>query len=149
MNKEQVKEDLRLSEGKGPPNRAWELYPDSRGYLSLGYGFLMDPRLGAKIPEPVAEFWLDYKVNEAMAEAIWPWYTSIGDARQNIIICLLYNMGPERLAGFHNMLAALAAGDYNTAAVELQNSEWFKEVGVRGPRYVRILKSNIWELPEG
>lgn len=105
----------------------------------------MDPSLGARIPEPVAEFWLDYKVNEAMAEAVWPWFTEIGVARQNVIVCLLYNMGAARLNGFHKMLAALAEGAYNVAAQELQDSDWFKEVGVRGPRYVKILLTNIWE----
>lgn len=145
MDLEVIKQELRLAEGKGLPGKPFQLYKDSRGLWSLGYGFLVDPSMGAQIPELVAEFWLDYKTKEAASFASWPWYEEIGVARQMLMVCLLYNMGPDRLAGFKKMLAALASGDYNTAARELQHSAWFLEVGDRGPRYVRIMQSNVWE----
>lgn len=155
MDKSQINQELKRAEGNGKAGHPYQLYQDSRGYWSIGWGFCIDPKLGMMLPPPVAEFWLNYLIDrkiELAQHQNWSWFAHIGDARQNVIICLIYNMGMERLLGFKRMLSALECGDYDNAADELEHSDWFAELDPhpddgyeRGYRMVRILRSNVWE----
>lgn len=141
--------ELQTDEGKGPPGKAFQLYPDSRGFQTIGYGFCVDPRLGCTIPQPVADFWLGFLVDQKMAELAsrvdWPWFSGIGSARQQVLVCLDYNEGLSSLLDFHLMLNDLAAGDYDGAADQLESSLWYTQVGIRGPKYVNIMRTGVWQ----
>jgi len=141
MNLEQIKQDLRKHEGWVP----WA-YRDSLGYLTIGYGFLVDPTRGGSMPREVGEFWLNFELQELeKSRPQWPWWPTIGDARQQVLTCLMYNMGVDKLLTFKNMLAFLAGGNYTAAADELKNSAWYRQVGVdRGDLYCKILQSGEW-----
>ena len=112
-------------------------YTDSRGYLTIGYGFNVD----AGISEYAASALLSAQVSEAEADAgaAFPWYSGADGVRQSVIVELAFNMGLTRLQGFHNMLAACARGDWAEAGRQLQASAWFGQVGQRGPLLVRLL----------
>ena len=43
-------------------------------------------------------------------------------------------MGAPRLAKFKKFIAGVDSGDWNTAAVEMMDSRWAKQVGVRAER---------------
>lgn len=110
----------------------------------------MDSRLGCKIPQPVAAFWLSYLVDQKMAELQsredWPWFSGLVPARQQVLVLLDYNEGLGSLLGFSHMLFDLAAGDYDSAANELKNSLWYREVGpTRGDKYVNIMRTGVWQ----
>lgn len=133
------KAEIKTAEGWGA-----SVYKDSRGYDTLGWGFLVDKGQGGSIPVEVAEFWLDFlyrPILEACRQ--YPWFDSASQVTQTIFVALMYNMGAHRLAGFHKMLAALATQSYVAAAAELQDSAWFTQVGHRGPRYVNSLKDQV------
>lgn len=149
MDKNQIVAELQTDEGAGPPGKPFQLYRDSRGYWTIGYGFCVDPSLNCQIPPPVAAFWLSYLVDRKTAELTarsdWPWFASLSPARQQLLVLLDYNEGLGGILEFHLMLADLAAGDYEGAASNLQDSLWFKQVGVRGPKYVNIMRTGVWE----
>lgn len=71
------------------------------------------------------------------------WWTRLDPVRRDVVVNLCFNMGMPRLLGFRNMLAALDAGDFNVAADELQDSEWFREVKKRGPLLVEQLRKGV------
>jgi lysozyme len=47
---------------------------------------------------------------------------------------MCFNLGIARLRGFKKMLAAMQAGDVETAAKEMLDSTWAKQVGARAHR---------------
>jgi lysozyme len=131
---------LKTDEGFGP-----YVYLDTRGFSTLGYGFCVDRRGGSPIPDSIAQAWLTLVAAQAQSEAAnYPWWTNLDDARQNIVTCLIYNLGKPVFDTFTLMQAALAAGNWQEAANELQNSKWYTEVGARGPLYVQILANGNW-----
>ncbi len=57
-----------------------------------------------------------------------------------ILASLSFNLGANRLAKFVKFRKAIESNDYKLAANELRNSLWFKQVGKRGAKYVKILE---------
>ena len=66
--------------------------------------------------------------------ATWSWRTSLTPVRQRALINLVFNMGDHVLDEFVHFRASLEAGLYATAGAQLEESNWWSEVGVRGPR---------------
>jgi len=57
------------------------------------------------------------------------------------IVDMAFNLGLTKLNKFVDMKAALMNNDYNTAADEMVDSNWYKQVKSRGPRMVKIMRS--------
>ena len=133
---------LQIDEGFFPYATA-----DSRGYLTLANGICVDVRCGVPIEQEIATAWLTLRATQAQSAAQgYPWWPSLNDARQNIVACLLYNLGKPRFDTFVAMQAALAAGNWEEAADQLQDSTWYTQVGVRGSLYVQILATGNWPI---
>jgi lysozyme len=131
---------LKIDEGFYP-----YVYLDTRNFSTLGFGFCVDRRGGIPLPDEIASSWLALLAGEAQATAqTYPWWPSLNDARQNVITCLLYNLGQPKFDTFVLLQAALVAGDWQEAANQLENSAWFRQVGVRGSVYVQILATGNW-----
>jgi lysozyme len=47
------------------------------------------------------------------------------------LVNMAFNLGLEKLQGFHNTLLAIKQGRYNDAAAGMRNSLWAKQVGYR------------------
>lgn len=110
-------------------------YVDSRGFLTIGYGFNID----AGISRPAAAALLNEQIGEAEASIdSYPWYPA-DEVRQSVLIELAFNMGLGKLLGFKQMLAACQAKDWVMAGAQLQASAWFTQVGSRGPPLVALL----------
>ena len=111
-------------------------YTDTRGYLTIGYGFNVD----AGISERAASALCEAQLEEALADCDGqPWFPSGDDVRASVFVELVFNMGLGKLLGFKLMLAAAQAHQWDEAANQLQNSAWFSQVGHRGPLLVRLL----------
>jgi len=63
-------------------------------------------------------------------------FDKIGTSRQEILIDMAYNLGLTKLNDFDKMKSALHKGDYKTAADEMVDSDWYKEVGDRSKELV-------------
>jgi GH24 family phage-related lysozyme (muramidase) len=64
----------------------------------------------------------------------WSWRTALTPIRQRALINLVFNMGDHGLDEFVNFRAALEADNYAEAGAQLEASNWWNEVGKRGPR---------------
>jgi lysozyme len=53
------------------------------------------------------------------------------EARQNVLVEMVFNLGMPRLNKFTKMWAALDAKDYNEAAKQMMQSTWAVQVGQR------------------
>jgi lysozyme len=98
--------------------------------LTIGYGRNLEDN---GVSEIEAETMLRNDIIKAEKNSeLFPWYHKLDGVRQAIIINMIFNMGFEGLKKFVKMIAAIEKNDYITASMEMKNSSWFKQVGVRG-----------------
>ena len=69
------------------------------------------------------------------------WFDRLDPVRKKVVIDMRFNLGPGGFRGFKRMIAALAVGDYKAAAAEMMDSKWYREVGNRSKRLVRMMKT--------
>lgn len=121
------------------------LYRDSEGYLTIGYGRMIDPVRGGGISRDEAEYLLanDLRTAERLCEVL-PAYEDLSPVRQAVLINMSFNMGAPTLRQFKKMFAALARQDYKEAAYEMLDSKWAKQVGQRAVRLAEQMKTGQW-----
>ena len=121
-------------------------YRDSRGLWTVGVGHLIGPTLPPEWNKIFTDqeinqlFAKDYAEHKAAAERI-PGFEKLNANGKGAVIDLTFNMGPAWYKKFPAAAAALAKGDMQTFANEMQNSAWFKQVGNRGPTIVAMIRS--------
>jgi lysozyme len=136
MSKEQIKAQVRDDEG-------WDAFPyeDHLGFLTIGYGFLIDPRKGDGLPRIVAEFWLDYLVDErttAMRRR-WPPFDKQPPVVQNALLNMSYQMGVGGVLNFKKMILALERGDRAEAKRQALDSKWARQTPERAQRVADVI----------
>jgi len=121
------------------------LYPDSLGYLTIGYGRLLDPRKGGHISPDEAEYLLanDLKAAERACETL-PVYLELSPVRQAVLIEMCFNLGFDGLREFQKMLHALVHQDYEHAASEMLDSQWAAQVKGRAVQLSNQMKTGQW-----
>lgn len=133
-------DDLRRDEG-------WrdQAYRDSLGYLSIGYGFLIDERRRGRLPRNVGEYWLEVAARERWdaLHAALPWLRYQPDDVQRALGNMAYQMGVEGVLGFKKMLAALEAGEREKAAKEAINSLWAAQTPERAARVAALIRGRV------
>jgi len=145
IDTEQLKETLKVDEGV-----VYEIYNDHLGYPTFGIGHLVlegDPEHGSAVGTPVSEDRVDECFEKDVESVIsdckklheaWDGYPQ--EVKQ-IIANMMFNMGLTRLSKFKNHNAALASGDWRTAAVEGRDSRWYQQVTNRAERLMKRLEN--------
>lgn len=88
-----------------------------------------------------AVFLRDTYTSVAKLDANIPWWRKLTPARQRVLINMCFNMGWGSLSGFHNTLAAIKAGQYQSAAAGMLASKWAKQVGARATRLAAMMRA--------
>jgi lysozyme len=119
-------------------------YQDSEGIWTIGYGTNLQE---LRIDEFLARKWLLETTEEAtrMARRFPEYHTLDTDARRNVFIEMVFNMGPGRVAGFRNMLGAIRDENFELAAAEMLDSKWARQVGVRAVRLSELMKNGNYQ----
>lgn len=117
-------------------------YKDHLGYLTIGYGTMIDVRRGGGISKPQARMLLDQSENEAIdALEDLVFWKDLNAARRAVLVSMVYQMGFSGVMAFRRMRAALRAGDYDTAAEEMLDSDWYREdTPDRAERHAEIMR---------
>ena len=138
MNKEKLIEELIIDEGCID-----KVYADHLGFLTLGVGHLIldtDKEFKLDIGTPVSEerikecLYNDIDIVCAELDRNMPWWNELDETRQRVLANMCFNLGCPRLKNFKNFLAALEAGDFETAGEEMMDSKWATQVGDRAVR---------------
>lgn len=137
MNRPALCAALRIDEGVRN-----KLYQDTVGKWTGGVGRNFSDRL---MSPALIQFILDEDIDLAVdqLDRNAPWWKSLNDARQNVLLNMCFNMGWPRLSGFKQFLAALQAGRYDMAAAEMMDSAWAKQVGDRARRLEKIMREGV------
>lgn len=138
MDLEALKADIKNDEGFRP-----FAYYDSAGFLTIGYGRMIDKKLNGGINTNEADFLLTNDINSAtqQCEQHFSWFSKLSDPRQRAITEMCFNMGMPRLLGFVNMLIAIENYNFKEAAVEALNSKWAAQVPARAARIAGMLQT--------
>ena len=76
-------------------------YKDSRGYLTIGVGRLIDEELGGGLSDDEIDYLLANDLKRCRAEAeTYPWFAGLSEPRQAVVISMLFNLGKPRWDGF-------------------------------------------------
>jgi lysozyme len=101
-------------------------YEDSENNLTIGIGHLLDKPISDAAVNQIFEDDISEAIDEM--DRFFPGWRNHDHTRQNVLAELCFNMGPQRLAGFRLMWAALDARDYTEAAKQLLDSRWRRQV---------------------
>lgn len=107
------------------------VYRCPRGKLTIGAGRnledvgLSDDEIRVLLRNDIARVHA-----QARMEPWWP-HVSANDARARAMLDLIFNLGLEGLRKFRKMLAAIQRDNWAEAAIELEESLYFHQVGRR------------------
>ena len=138
MNKADLVEQLKRHEGF-----VGYAYTDHLGYLTIGYGRLIDDRRGGRISEAEASLLLFNdidRVTDAIKNKL-PRFHKHPDIVQNALINMGFQLGVTGLLQFKNMLSVLDKNDYYTAAAEALDSRWASQTPERAKEIAEMIRS--------
>lgn len=140
MDSQRIKESIRKHEGL-----RLDPYQDSEGFWTIGYGHKLS---GNTISVEIAEQLLEMDLNEALMD-FWKLpheaRASLNEVRGEVLVEMIFNLGFRGVLGFKRMLAAIAKGDFDTAADEMLDSLWAKQVGQRAEALADIMRRGARE----
>ncbi len=137
-------------------------YRDSNNILTIGYGHNIETPDGQKalstigldvkavlkgtpITKQQAEalFKIDVGVAQRGARRLLKNFDQLNPVAQRVVVNMTFNMGVKKMTGFKKMLQALSRFDYRTAAKEMLQSRWAKQVHDRRAGYLAHLMQSI------
>jgi len=74
-----------------------------------------------------------------------PWHTDLDQVRHEALVNFVFNVGIGTTMKFKNAMAALEEHDYNTAATEMLDSNWAKQVGDRAIEVTEMIKTGEYQ----
>ena len=144
MDIQKFREELEYDEGC-----KYEIYNDHLGYPTFGIGHLVidsDPEYGEGAGTPVSEdrvisaFEKDVMGVVSDCERLYSDFERLPEDAQRIIANMMFNMGYTRLSKFKRMKRGVDVRDWNTAADEMVDSRWYKQVTNRAERLVKRMR---------
>ena len=115
-------------------------YIDSLGVQTIG--------IGHNLHKPLSHAAIMQIFKDDLADAqndclhAFPWFADLDDTRQWVLINMCFNLGLTRLKGFYKFLAAVERGDYETAAMEMLDSLWAKQVKGRARELAALMQGS-------
>ena len=123
------------------------------GFLTVGYGHNLDadPVPGMErrsaLTEGEAEALLQRDTDACgrALDAAFPVWRSLGEARQAVLLNMAFNLGVQGLLRFTRTLEAVKRGDFETAAREMLDSKWRRDVKGRALELAEQMRSGCWQ----
>jgi lysozyme len=146
---------------KGHEGLKLSVYPDTRGNMTIGYGFNLDSNDAAAIcakfgldlagliygtvnlTQPQADEIFEFQLNVVIGQAmlLFSTFVVMPDGVQAAICDMIFNMGLTRFNGFIDTIADLKAVNYTQAAKDALDSDWAREVPTRAADDARLLEA--------
>lgn len=128
-----VKQDLIQDEGL-----RLRLYVDAVGKHTIGVGRNLDAD-GVSRQEAMNMLNSDVTDRVQFLSQTYAWFNTLSDTRKRAFVEFCFMTGKAGFREFTNMLRAIGAGDFSSAAAEMTNSE-----AGRGPDALRVAKLARW-----
>ena len=145
MDIEQLREQLEVDEGC-----VYEIYNDHLGYATFGIGHLVtesDPEQGQSVGTPVSSdrvaeaFESDIQSVLRDCNILYSDFHNLPEEAQQVIANMMFNLGRPRLSKFAGMKRGVDARDWDAAADEMVDSNWYRQVTNRADRLVERVRA--------
>lgn len=73
-----------------------------------------------------------------------PWWTTLNEVRQAVLISMAFNMGTAGLLKFKVTLGHIQRGEYVQGAAAMLESAWAKQVGPRARMLSTMMATGLW-----
>lgn len=143
MNLHNLTDTLIRHEGRVVTSGRHQMYKDSVGKVTIGYGRNLTDR---GISENEARFLLHEDINEVIQGLgrYW-WFTELDEVRQEVVINMAFNLGLTGFSKFRNTIGYISDGNYSQAAANMLKSKWARQVGIRAQELSRMMASGLRE----
>ena len=144
MDIDKLREEIAYDEGS-----VNKIYLDHLGLPTFGIGHLVidsDPEYGQEVGTPVSEdrcnsaFDEDVKTVLNDCTILYDNFDDLPEEAQQIIANMMFNLGRPRLSKFVGMKRGVDVEDWDTAADEMVDSRWYRQVGERAERLVARMR---------
>lgn len=128
--------------------RSKTVYKDTRGFWSIGVGCCVDPAVpGVGLCDAAIQAQLDHDKGywRDFAQTHIPGFSLGNEVQQDVLASMCFQLGT--LAGWPKFKAAVAKGDFVTAAAEALDSKWHQETPARAEREAKMLATGLWLDP--
>ena len=136
------------------------VYNCTEGKNTIGYGFNLDANplaLSEYELQTFRQIGIKQKRAEELLSAVvvkntkelyqrLPWTITLNEARQAVLINMIYNIGIQGFIRFKRTLAFIEQGDYDSAAMGMLQSKWATQVKGRAAELAKQMKTG--EFPE-
>ena len=145
MDINKLREQLEIDEGV-----VHEVYLDHLGYPTFGIGHLIrsdDPESSCEVGTAVSKdrvidaFNADVEQVMGDCQKLYSDFEELPEEAQQIIANMMFNLGRPRLTKFAGMKRGVDARDWNSAADEMVDSRWYRQVGARAERLVKRMRN--------
>lgn len=122
-------------------------YKDSLGYLTIGYGRLIDKAKHGGISEAEAEYLLQNDVSIVLAalHRNIPFFDSLCVPRQAVLVNMAFQMGIGGVQKFKKTLSLVEMGLYDEAADNMMKSLWAKQTPNRAAEMAQQMRTGKWQ----
>lgn len=131
---------------EGRKNKA---YKCPNGHWTIGVGHRITSRefdtyQGVMTDTEIDDL-LGSDIAEAKASAIkYTWFNRLNDARQAVIISMIFQLGSFGFSRFQNTIKLIAKERYESAADQMLMSLWAKQTPERAKRHAEQFRSGKW-----
>ena len=145
MDIEKLREEIEYDEGN-----VEKIYLDHLGLPTFGIGHLVResaPAHGWEVGTPVSNdrcveaFNEDIKTVVSDCYKLYPDFDDLPEEAQRIIANMCFNLGYPRLSKFKGMKRGVDARDWQSAADEMVDSRWYRQVTKRADRLVERMRN--------
>ena len=145
MDIEKLREEIEYDEGN-----VKSIYLDHLHLPTFGIGHLVresDPEHGWEVGTPVSDdrcaeaFNEDIKTVVSDCYKLYPDFDALPAEAQRIIANMCFNLGYPRLSKFKGMKRGVDARDWQSAADEMVDSRWYRQVTKRADRLVERMRN--------
>ncbi|MEK9749543.1 MAG: glycoside hydrolase family protein [Pseudomonadales bacterium] len=142
---ERLRKDLEHDEGV-----RHEIYLDHLGLPTAGIGHLLvegDPEYALDVGTPVSkervDEWFAVDIKNCLEDCanIFMNWEELPDEAKCILANMAFNLGGTRLRKFSNMIDAIHREDFETAADEMHDSRWRRQVPQRAGRLITRMRA--------
>jgi len=87
----------------------------------------------------------DIERTEELLDEYMEWWRDLDSVRQEAMVNFVFNVGIGTAQKFKKAIAALQEQDYDTAADEMMDSNWSKQVGQRAEEVTEMIRTGEYQ----
>ena len=120
-----------------------KIYQDTLNVPTIGYGRNLKDR---GVSEQEAHIMLLNDLRMAEEAALkHQWFNVLDNVRKTVVVEMIFNLGEAGFSKFKKTIKLIEEGKYKDAAIEMLDSRWSEQVGVRADTLAKRMALGFYE----